>query len=245
MDQDVGRTGRAREAISSIAVPVLRRTHLVPQFRELREPRAYVRRARAHWRLSKGGFTMLGSRYGRNLQMLAERVEAERIPGALVDCGCWNGGSTMLLSDGAPSREVWAFDSFEGLPKPGSNDNERSRLYEGACVGSEEMLRAGFRDLRDEVRLHVVRGWFDRVLPASASKIGPISVLHVDADWYESIKLALETLYPLVSPGGFVAVDDYRYWPGARRAVRDFRRNHQIEAPLRSSHYWRKPDDAN
>lgn len=197
-----------------------------------------------HWRLRKRNFTMLGSRYGRNLSMLAETVEAEGVPGTLVDCGVWNGGSTMLLAMGAPSRDVWAFDSFEGLPSPGENDGERSTLHEGDCVGSEQVLKEGFREIGAEARLHVVKGWFDETLAASRDRIGSIAVLHVDADWYDPITLALETLYPLISPGGFVAVDDYRVWPGARRAVDEFRLNHQIQASLRAFHYWRKPTGA-
>ena len=146
----------------------------------------------------------------------------------------------MLLSIGAPTREVWAFDSFQGLPVPGSDDSERTRLHVGGCLGSEEMLREGFRELGAEQRLHIVPGWFEETLAANAARIGAIAVLHVDADWHDPIMLALETLYPRVSEGGFVAVDDYRYWPGAKRAVNEFRRRHGISAPLRSSHFWRK-----
>jgi O-methyltransferase len=182
---------------------------------------------------------MLGGRCGRALYRLARDVERRGTPGGLVDCGIWNGGSTLLLALGAPSRPVWAFDSFEGMPEPGPADSELSHQFVGACRGSEEKVHEGFRSYSDPERFHVVRGRFEDTLQGHVESIGPIAMLHVDADWFDAVTLVLETLYPSISPGGYVAVDDYNNWEGARRAVDEFRTRHEIEAPLVGSHYWR------
>ena len=72
-----------------------------------------------------------------------------------------------------------------------------------------------------------------------------MAVLHCDGDWYDSVLLTLETFYPKVSPGGFVVIDDYGHWVGAREATDEFRRRLEIDAPLHrvdyTGRFWRKP----
>jgi O-methyltransferase len=187
---------------------------------------------------------MTSSRRGRALHRLAATAEADGVPGALVDCGVWNGGSTVLMSAGAPGREVWAFDSFQGLREPGELDGPASLGHVGDCLGSEERLREAFRLYADPARLNVRKGWFEDTLPAAAKEIDSVAVLHCDGDWYDSVLLTLETFYPQVSPGGFVVIDDYGHWVGARDATDEFRRRRGITAPMRradyTGHYWRK-----
>lgn len=218
---------------------------LVPRADELRDPSRYVSGLSLHWRLYRGGWTMTSSRRGRALHRLAAAAERDGVPGALVDCGVWNGGSTVLLSAAAPSREVWAFDSFEGLPDPGPLDGSESADWTGECHGSEARLRDGFRRFASPERLHVVRGWFEDTFPTAADDVGTVAVLHCDGDWYESVRLTLETFYPRIPSGGYVVVDDYGHWIGARRATDEFRKAVGDEARLVRSDYtgvwWRKP----
>jgi O-methyltransferase len=218
---------------------------LAPRPHELADLREYARAVRLHRRLLREGYTMVSSRRGRALHGLAREVDRTGVPGALVDCGVWNGGSTVLLSDGAPLREVWAFDSFEGLPEPTAVDGSGAAGWAGGCLGAEDRLREGFARYAHPERLHVVKGWFEATLAASAPDVGPIAVLHCDGDWYESVLLTLETFYPQVEPGGYVIVDDYGYWPGARRATDEFRARVGDDAPMRaadhSGYHWRKP----
>ena len=181
---------------------------------------------------------------GRTLFRLAQRVEADGIPGALVDCGAWNGGSTVMLANGAPSREAWAFDSFEGLPEPGALDGARSTGYGGKNVGSEARVRAAFERYASPDKLHIVKGWFEDTFPRTHHRIGPVAILHCDGDWYESVKLTLETFYPQVAPGGYVVIDDYGSWEGAQVATDEYRETHRISEALgksdRGGRYWRK-----
>lgn len=188
---------------------------------------------------------MLGCRRGRYLYELADEAVRRDVPGALVDCGVWNGGSTALLSAGAPEREVWAFDSFEGLPEPGDAelDGVGAAAFTGDCLGAEENLRIVVAQYGSLERLSIRKGWFEDTLAPAAPEIGPIAVLHADGDWYESIKVTLNTLYGQVATGGFIVIDDYFVWEGARRATDEFRASHGITAPLvkrEAGVYWCK-----
>ena len=216
----------------------------LPRPEELGDLGAYRRRCRLHRELYEGGWTMLGPRRGRTLHRLAQEVDRAGVPGVLVDCGAWNGGSTILLSAGAPKREVWAFDSFQGLPTPGELDGRQSEGLGGELIASEQKLRAGFERFADPARLHVRAGWFEETLEVAADEVGPVAVLHCDGDWYDSVLLTLEVMYPLVSPGGFVVIDDYGTFPGAQRATDEYRLRAGDSAPLRridhTGHYWRK-----
>ena len=186
---------------------------------------------------------MVSSRYGRDLIRLAEDVERRGVPGDLVDCGVWNGGSTILLASGAPSREVWAFDSFKGLPEPTENDPKLAADFVGRFVGSEDMLEQGIRDYGLDNPLHIVSGWFEDTLATAAENIESIAVLHVDADWYESVMIVLRTFYPKLSPGGWVVIDDYEMWSGAKVAADEFRREMNIPTPIVDRHIWQKPTE--
>lgn len=216
---------------------------LAPLRPELTDPVGYLRAALLYRRLWDGGYTMLPARRGRTLHRLAATVEREGVPGDLVDCGVWNGGSSVLLSAAAPSRNIWCFDSFEGLPEPGPLDGERGHERGGTIVGSEERVRDAFARHADPARIRIVRGWFADTFPVVAPGIDRVAVLHVDGDLYESVRLTLETFYDKVSPGGFVVADDYGGWEGAGVAVDEFRAARGIRSPLvpvdASGCYWR------
>jgi O-methyltransferase len=216
-----------------------------PSAGELAELREY-RRGAGLWRhLKAGGYTMIGSRRARALRRLARACDKEGVPGAVVDCGCFNGGSSVMMSSGAPDRAVWAFDSFEGLPEAGPRDPAHAHDWVGELVASEEKVRDAFSRFASPERLHVIKGWFEDSFPAAGSQIERIAILHADGDWYDSVKLTLETFEPRVSPGGFVVIDDYGAWEGAREATHEYRTARGIDAALveidQTAAYWRKP----
>ncbi len=206
---------------------------LPPTRDEAFSPHLYFTAMRLWYHLRQEGYTMLGSRRARYLYLLAHRADKLGIPGDLVDCGVWNGGSTVLLSQGAPLRRVWAFDSFRGLPEPGERDGGRSIGWAGSCLGSVQMVEAAFRTFGRRQQLRIVEGWFGETFPEVAPQITTVALLHADGDWYESVLLTLETFGPKLAPGGFTIVDDYGHWEGARQAADDFRGKHNISSPLR------------
>jgi O-methyltransferase len=199
--------------------------------------------------------TMVGLARLANVRDCTATALADGVPGDLVETGVWRGGTAIYLRAvlaalGDHERTVWACDSFEGLPEA---DAERFpvdvplRLHEHRqlAVGLDQ-VKANFERyglLDDQVRF--VPGWFRDTLPKLAVDIGPIAVLRLDGDMYESTIDALTHLEPLVSPGGYVIVDDYHGIDACRQAVTDHRAAHGITAEIHdvdwTAVWWRKP----
>jgi O-methyltransferase len=199
------------------------------------------------------GTTMVGLKRLDQLQRCVETVVREGVPGNLIETGVWRGGASILTRAtlrmyDATDREVWLADSFEGLPPadpeyPVDAGADILSTYDFLAV-SEGEVRAAFDRyglLDDGVRF--LRGWFRDTLPPLRGR-NQWSVLRLDGDHYESTIIALESLYPDLSPGGFVIVDDYAGIPQCRQAVDDFRRDHGIEEELHTIDWtgvwWRR-----
>jgi O-methyltransferase len=200
--------------------------------------------------------TMIGLKRLDNIQQCIEDVVASGVPGDLIETGVWRGGAAIFMCAvlrvlGADDRLVWAADSFEGLPPPDPQTypaDAGSRLHEKDFLAVPlDRVRANFEryGLLDD-RVRFVKGWFRDTLPALGDRTW--SVIRLDGDLYESTILALESLYPDLSDGGYVIVDDYGVADTCRQAVEDYRRDHGIDDPLRevdwSGVYWRKADPA-
>lgn len=182
-------------------------------------------------------FTMVGVTRLRRLVAHASIVTSERIPGAVVECGTWRGGSLALLSwafrRAADPRELWAFDSFEGVPPPGPNDPQSAHrgFSEGWCAATAKDVRAAISTLGgDDMAVRIVPGWLEDTLPHAT--VRPIALLNVDVDWYDSVLVVLDHLYDRVSPGGIVNFDDYGRWSGCDRAVDDFARKRGLRLEI-------------
>jgi SAM-dependent methyltransferase len=236
-------TDRLTVVRASARSRILQAWESLPRLADLRHPRLWLRGLRMHRDLWSGGYTMLYPARARTLLRLASIADRRGVPGALVDCGAYNGGSTAMLSAGSPERAVWAFDSFQGLPEPGPLDVESG--IAGTCQGHEARLREAVARHGSPQRLQVRPGWFDETLLDAVDEVGQIAVLHIDADLHGSVKLALEAFYPSVSPGGVIVIDDYGARPGARIVTDDFRQKVGDSARLvridQTGRWWRKP----
>ena len=185
-------------------------------------------------------YTMVSADRLRSLDRIAVDLARRGVPGAIVECGTWNGGAAALMAAasirGGVDRDVWLFDSFEGLPAPTADDppEVHAAYFQGWCSGNPDLARAILREVGvDDGRVHVVKGWFEDTLPVTP--VGPIALLHVDSDWYQSVRLSLDTFYDSVTPGGTIVFDDYRIWDGCRKAVDEFLALRKIRAVPRPS----------
>jgi O-methyltransferase len=174
------------------------------------------------------GFTMIPPDiYLENL-LLAERVRD--VPGCIVECGVWRGGmiagmATVL----GPDRDYFLFDSFEGLPPAKEIDGEAALRWQKKTDSPEyyDNCTAPIESAREAMALagapsyQVLKGWFSESLPAFRLN-SPIALLRLDADWYDSTIICLETLFDRVSTGGLIILDDYFSWDGCSRALHDF-----------------------
>lgn len=194
--------------------------------------------------------TMIGEKRLENLHLAVTTAIAEEVPGDLMETGVWRGGAciyirAVLAQFGETDRRVWVADSFEGLPPPvvPGDAGDRHHTYPQLSVSLEE-VRANFArfGLLDD-RVVFLKGWFKDTLKTADT--GPLAVLRLDGDMYESTMTALTELYPRVSPGGFVIVDDWFAVTACQRAVTDYWRTHGITVDLVNidgmGAYWRVP----
>jgi O-methyltransferase len=197
--------------------------------------------------------TMVGVDRLENLRDLAQAALDEGIPGDFIETGVWRGGCCILMRGilaayGARDRKVYVADSFAGVPPPrpdlypadeGDTLHRHTELAVPLDVVKANFDRYGLLD--DQVIF--VEGWFSDTLPAL--QCDAFALLRLDGDLYESTELALRHLYPKLSPGGFVIIDDYGVAPACRQAVHDYRAQHGIDAAIhtvdRSGVWWRKP----
>jgi hypothetical protein len=165
-------------------------------------------------------------------------IHAQNIPGAIVECGVWRGGSMMaaalqLRELDSTDRDLWLYDTYEGMTPPTDEDREavtgvsaHSMLSSTAIGdGNNVWCLADERDVRTNMtstgypgdRLHFVKG--DVAETLTQSRPESIALLRLDTDWYASTKAELELLYSRLAPGGICILDDYGHWEGARKAV--------------------------
>jgi len=159
------------------------------------------------------------------------------IPGDFVECGVWRGGNTMaaalsyLRAAVANLPALYLFDTFEGMSAPTKVDRKvQSGESAAALVERFDHVKAyaPIDDVRRNVQstgypgdlIKFVRGKVEETIPAAAP--AQIAVLRLDTDWYESTKHELEHLFPRLSVGGVLIIDDYGDWAGARKAVDEY-----------------------
>ena len=195
--------------------------------------------------------TMVGLRRLDNVQHCVTEVLRDAIPGDLIETGVWRGGTTIfmravLAAYGDADRTVWVADSFRGFPVP-----DPAHYPAGAHIDvdfpwlrvSREQVAANFAryGLLDG-RVRFLEGWFKDTLPHAP--IERLSVVRLDGDLYESTMDAIAALYPKLSVGGFLIVDDYGCIEECRRAITDYRTAHGITETIETIDwtgvFWRK-----
>lgn len=163
-----------------------------------------------------------------------------KLPGDFVECGVWRGGNTMLIATllkqrGVTDRKIYLYDTFEGMSEPTEHDRKRNQAetamkkwqetqkseYNDWCYASLEevtnnMVRTGYPSEHIVYVKGKVEETLHRTLPAQ------IALLRLDTDWYESTKVELEMMYPLLENSGVLIIDDYGAWEGARKAVDEY-----------------------
>lgn len=198
--------------------------------------------------------TMVGRRRLDNLVDCLVDVLDSEVPGDVIETGVWRGGSAILMRGvlaawADPTRRVWVADSFQGVPPPDPDRYPADRDVRLSGIPtlevSAEAVRANFAryDLLDD-RVLFLEGWFKDTLPDAP--IESLALMRLDGDLYESTMDALKALYPKLSPGGYVIVDDYGGIEACRQAVTDYRAEHRITEPIHevdwTGVYWQRQE---
>ena len=163
-------------------------------------------------------------------------VVENNIPGDFVECGVWKGGNTMmvaltLMKLGDKSRKIYLYDTFEGMSEPTEKDisykqedadgewkTSQKNGYNEWCYSPLDEVKNNLKSAGyPEEKIVFVKGKVEDTIPGVIPE--KIAILRLDTDWYESTYHELIHLYPLLSKNGFLIIDDYGYWQGAREAV--------------------------
>lgn len=188
-------------------------------------------------------FTMTSPERIMALCESVEHVCQQRLEGDIVECGVWKGGSMaaaarVLQTIGITDRDLWMFDTFEGMSAPTDSDvdflgqradqllseadlsqaTEKESIWCRCELDSVKatLLETGY----PESRMRFIKGKVEETLPLETPE--QIAILRLDTDWYESTLIELEILYPKLVPGGVLIIDDYGHWQGCRRAVDEY-----------------------
>ncbi|MDH5220489.1 MAG: TylF/MycF family methyltransferase [Betaproteobacteria bacterium] len=200
-------------------------------------------------------YTMTSPERLYSLIQAVRYVSAASIPGDIVECGVWRGGSMMaaaltLIECNDSSRQLFLFDTFEGMSPPTEHDvaidgqsasslldtHKKTESDAVWCYATLEQVRdamAGTGYGPDKVKY--VRGKVEDTIPGQAPP--KIALLRLDTDWYESTRHELEHLFPRLVRGGVLIVDDYGHWKGARKAVDEYLRTKGIHLLLNRIDY--------
>jgi O-methyltransferase len=151
------------------------------------------------------------------------------VPGDVVECGVWRGGLIAAIAEvSGHDRRVHLFDSFEGLPQAKEIDGKEALLWQADktspfyfdnCNADESFAIQALK-LANHNNFKIYKGWFQDTLHTYEGN--NIAILRLDGDWYDSVKVCLEKLYPLVSEGGVIIIDDYYTWDGCSKATHDY-----------------------
>ena len=188
-----------------------------------------------------------------------EYTVKHQIPGDIVECGVWKGGSMMaiaktLIQLGVTDRELYLYDTFDGMSPPTGNDvslwgvnakeefqkfhednDDETDLFKMNIVPLDEVKTAVFSVGYDKKRFHFVKGKVEETIPGIIPN--SIAILRLDTDWYSSTRHEMEHLFPRLSPGGVLIIDDYGEWQGARAAVDEYIKKNKLKILLNRIDY--------
>lgn len=183
-------------------------------------------------------FTLTSEERMYALYAAVKYVIQANIAGDLVECGVWRGGSCMnaaltLLQMERRDRDIYLFDTYEGMTVPELVDvdllgRSATQLLASPAESEPTLCYASLDIVRENMRatgypmekIQFVQGPVETTIPARAPQ--QIALLRLDTDWYASTKHELEHLYPRLSAGGILIIDDYGHWRGSKKATDEY-----------------------
>jgi O-methyltransferase len=166
-----------------------------------------IRLAYRMWRTTREVFT--GTSYKAHLAMAVKLLEIPpEVEGAVVECGCYLGGSTanLSLACDAVGRELIVYDSFEGLPPPTANDKYAKDEATGFLRAELDAVRENVRRFGAVERCSFRKGWFSDTLSQHTE---PVVLAFLDVDYQASLDDCIRNLWPHLTDRGYVFIDEY------------------------------------
>lgn len=178
-------------------------------------------------------------------------VILNEIPGDFVECGVWRGGNSiaakLMFEAYGSNKKVILMDTFAGMTEPTESDKTTKhktpaikRFQERQKESHNTWAYASLEEVKENftkagvgpVGVEYIVGDVTETLRTTKNLPSEISILRLDTDWYESTKSEMEILYPRLTSGGVLIVDDYGHWDGARKAIEEYFNDNSIKRPL-------------
>lgn len=185
-------------------------------------------------------FTMTSIERVYALRESVKYIIRHNVPGSIVECGVWKGGSMMAVAktllELETERDLYLFDTFEGMPPPTAVDVDlygvqadvllKTNPMTPAIAPFEEVCCNMYSTGYNPARINLVRGKVEDTLPRAAPR--EIALLRLDTDWYQSTLHELVHLYPRLIKGGILIIDDYGHFVGSKKAVDEYFQKNRI-----------------
>jgi hypothetical protein len=200
-------------------------------------------------------FTMTSPERLNALCHAAKYISTNGIEGDIVECGVWRGGSMLAVARVLDtmddwSRTLWMYDTFEGMSKPTEHDLDIAGISaldllrkEKKSADSDIWCYASLQDVQQNMkrsaypfeRIRFIQGKVEETLNKTVPE--RIALLRLDTDWYESTRAEMEVLFPRLTRGGVLIIDDYGHWQGARKAIDEYLASRNIAILLNRIDY--------
>lgn len=177
-----------------------------------------------------------------------EYIINKNIKGDFVECGVWRGANLVVMQkllerNKTENIQVYGYDTFEGMSEPTEFDSDymgnkaedamkKTPKKEGRGIWAYSTIETVINNIENFVNspnnVKLIKGKVEETLTKKKNLPNSISLLRLDTDFYESTKIELEVLFPLLTKGGILIIDDYGHFTGARKAVDQYFKNQKI-----------------
>jgi O-methyltransferase len=195
-------------------------------------------------------FTMTSMERMFSLYQSLQYIIDNKIPGDMTECGVWKGGSSMMIalylkSRGITDRKIWMYDTYEGMSAPTEADKSHTGESASELLKVQDKMDdnsiwcySSLDDVRNNIastgyslnNIHFIKGKVEDTLLTDIP--GQLALLRLDTDWYESTRMEMNVLYPLLNSKGVLIIDDYGHWEGAKKAVNEYFQQQSIKPLL-------------
>lgn len=193
-------------------------------------------------------YSMVSIESAYSLYRAIKYISESNIPGSIVECGVWKGGSMMLTAQtlnecGDTARDLYLYDTFEGMPEPSEKDVKIRTGVSGKEMWEKKNTEGGWaKEGLEQVqknmqiisypskKIHYIKGKVEETIPDTIPE--EIALLRLDTDWFSSTYHELKNLYPKLSSGGILIIDDYGSWSGSKEATDQYFKENNIEMYL-------------
>ncbi len=202
------------------------------------------------------GYTLIQVERMYSLYKAVQYVIKKEIPGDFVECGVWKGGASMMMAKtllklGVTDRKLYMYDTYAGMTEPTQEDysimsgaTPVDQIWQGQQADDHnDWCFSPLEDVKEAMKktgypmeqIVFVKGPVEQTIPQTMP--ATIAILRLDTDWYSSTKHEMEHLFPRLSQGGVLILDDYGYWAGARKAADEYLEKHNTPLFLHRDDY--------